>query len=253
MNENTAMSLDDCKDYVKTNMSKYSKEIEPNWSYEDMFHYIVGYSEGILLGIENHFDSDINKKYHRKSKREVEIDSKYVKSLVGIFHKNTKNILNEFAEIKKLNTKGSEMEITADLSEDINLLLRTTPEQINELKENEIFVFGSNLAGRHGAGAAKTALMWGATYGQGAGRQGQTYAIPTKDMLVKTLSLDEIMYYVDQFIAYAQKQKDKTFLVTQIGCGLAGYTPQDIAPLFKEAMNVENIWLPECFWEVLEK
>lgn len=98
---------------------------------------------------------------------------------------------------------------------------------------NAIFVFASNLAGRHGAGSARHALIHsGAIYGQGVGRQGDSYAIPTKDSNIKTLKLNVISEYVDLFLEYARKNPNLTFKVTQIGCGLAGYDPCDIAPMF---------------------
>lgn len=126
--------------------------------------------------------------------------------------------------------------------------MRITPNNITELKENEIFVFGSNESGRHGKGAAKTALGWGAKYGQARGIQGKTYGIPTKDHSVRiTLPISKIQVYVDEFIEFAKERQDLTFLVTLVGCGLAGYKPKDIAPLFKEAKDIENIYLPELF------
>lgn len=126
---------------------------------------------------------------------------------------------------------------------------RITPEEIKNLKTNEVFVFGSNLSGRHGKGAAKTALGWGAKWGQGSGIQGNTYGIPTKDASIRrTLSLIEIKPFVDDFIEWAKCHTEKTFLVTEIGCGLAGYKPKDIAPLFKGCINISNIYLPERFW-----
>ena len=126
---------------------------------------------------------------------------------------------------------------------------RITPEKINVLNENEIFVFGSNLAGRHGKGAAKTALGWGAKWGQAKGLQGRTYGIPTKDASVRrTLSIIEIKPFVDEFIEFAKNNENLIFLVTEIGCGLAGLKPKDVAPLFKEVVNVPNIHLPSRFW-----
>ncbi len=129
---------------------------------------------------------------------------------------------------------------------------RITPENITELKENEIFVFGSNLSGYHGAGAAKQAMLWGAVWGQGVGLQGKTYAIPTKDYgIVRTLTITEIEPYVNIFIFLAKEYSYYNFLVTKIGCGLAGHATKNIARLFIEAGSVENISLPEDFWEVL--
>ena len=126
---------------------------------------------------------------------------------------------------------------------------RITPNHITELKPNEIFVFGSNLQGYHGGGAARLAMnQWGAVWGQGTGLQGQTYAIPTMQGGIGT-----IRPYIDQFIKFAQNDPERTFLVTEIGCGIAGFRPADIAPLFKNAINIPNIWLPQRFWEILQK
>jgi len=131
---------------------------------------------------------------------------------------------------------------------------RVTPDEITELKEREVFVFGSNESGRHGKGAAKTALGWGARWGQAAGIQGKTYGIPTKDSSIRrTLTIDEIRPYVDDFINWASHHTGNTFLVTLIGCGLAGYKPKDIAPLFERAITIDNIHLPEKFWHKLIK
>ena len=124
---------------------------------------------------------------------------------------------------------------------------RITPEYITSLQPNEIFVFGSNLAGMHGGGAARTArLYFGAVMGNGDGPQGQSYAIPTMQGGVKT-----IRPYVNKFIDYAKAHPEQTFLVTPIGCGIAGFTPDEIAPLFEEAVSVENIHLPQSFWDEL--
>ncbi|MBC7748413.1 MAG: hypothetical protein H7Z76_07530 [Methylotenera sp.] len=128
------------------------------------------------------------------------------------------------------------------------MIERTTLENINSLAENQIFVFGSNLSGRHGKGAAKTALGWGAKWGQAKGLQGRTYGIPTKDASIRrTLTIEEIKPFVDEFIEFAKDNKNLIFLVTEIGCGLAGLKPKEVAPLFKEAANVFNIHLPSRF------
>lgn len=133
-----------------------------------------------------------------------------------------------------------------------NIIERTTPENINSLEENQIFVFGSNLSGIHGKGAAKTALNWGAKWRQAKGLQGKTYGIPTKDASIRrTLSIEEIKPFVDEFIEFAKANEKLTFLVTEIGCGLAGLKPEEVAPLFKEAINVFNIHLPSRFWHNL--
>lgn len=100
----------------------------------------------------------------------------------------------------------------------------------------KVFVFGSNLAGRHGAGAALAARqLWAAKYGVGVGPTGRAYAIPTKDEHLRALPLARIHPFVDAFLAYARAHPDTTFLVTRIGCGLAGYTDTDIAPMFRNA------------------
>lgn len=124
---------------------------------------------------------------------------------------------------------------------------------ITELNDKEIFVFGSNEAGRHGKGAARKAMRWGAKRGQAAGLMGQTYGIPTKDKKVKTpLSISKIEKYVNEFIECAKQNPDLTFLVTAIGTGLSHYKYADIAPLFTEAMCIENVHLPMVFWKVLD-
>ena len=124
---------------------------------------------------------------------------------------------------------------------------RITPEFITTLEPNEIFVFGSNLGGIHAGGAARMArLHFGAEMGKGVGIQGLSYAIPTMQGGVET-----IKPYVDEFIAYASQHPDKQFLVTPIGCGIAGFRAEEIAPLFKDAKNIENISLPEDFWEII--
>ena len=118
-----------------------------------------------------------------------------------------------------------------------------TPEWITKLKDNEVFVFGSNLGGFHGGGAARVAHQrFGAVWGQGVGLQGQSYAIPTMQGGVET-----IKPYVDQFIEFAKDHPELTFLVTPIGCGIAGFTTDEIAPLFLSALDIDNILLPKPF------
>ena len=125
---------------------------------------------------------------------------------------------------------------------------RISPKWIDKLEEDEIFVFGSNLDGLHGGGAAAVARKWGAIWGQGVGLQGQTYAIPTMQGGVET-----IKPYVDEFLSFAKSKPNLKFLVTVIGCGIAGFTVEQIAPLFNKAIdeNIENIFLPESFYKIL--
>lgn len=126
--------------------------------------------------------------------------------------------------------------------------MKYTEDNITKLNHNEIFVFGSNESGRHGKGAAKTALKFGAKWGQASGLQGHSYGIPTKDHSIRrTLSIAEIKPYVDEFISFAIYNSQFTFLVTEIGCGLAGHKHKDIKPLFSEAINIPNIILPKKF------
>lgn len=124
---------------------------------------------------------------------------------------------------------------------------RISPKWIDKLEEDEIFVFGSNLDGLHG-GAAAVARKWGAIWGQGVGLQGQTYAIPTMQGGVET-----IKPYVNEFLSFAKSKPNLKFLVTEIGCGIAGFTVEQIAPLFNKAIdeNIENIFLPESFYKIL--
>lgn len=123
-----------------------------------------------------------------------------------------------------------------------------TPENINQLKPNEVFVFGSNLAGRHGGGAARAARQkFGAIMGQGVGLQGQSYAIPTMQGGVET-----IRPYVDEFINFAKAHPELKFYVTRIGCGIAGFKDEEIAPLFQEALGEDNIILPKSFADIIE-
>lgn len=122
-----------------------------------------------------------------------------------------------------------------------------TPARITVLGQNEIFVFGSNLAGHHGGGAARIAIeRFGAVWGQGVGIQGKSYAIPTMQGPVET-----IQPYVDEFIEFAKRNPDLRFLVTPIGCGIAGFKPADIAPLFQASLDIDNIILPKAFVEIL--
>lgn len=123
------------------------------------------------------------------------------------------------------------------------------PDRIDHLRDNEIFVFGSNLRGAHGGGAARQAyLSFGAVMGVGVGLQGHSYAIPTMQGGVATIAP-----YVDEFVRFAQSHPELTFFVTRIGCGIAGFRDDEIAPLFSIALDVDNILLPRSFVQCLER
>ena len=118
---------------------------------------------------------------------------------------------------------------------------------------NDVFVFGSNTEGRHGAGAAQVAHnVHGAKWGTAEGRQGNSYAIVTKDLRkgIRSIPLGYIALQVQDFLKYAGENPDERFIVTQIGCGLAGYRPKEIAPMFRGAPS--NVVLPLSFTEVLQ-
>ena len=124
-----------------------------------------------------------------------------------------------------------------------NFTQRITPEHVTHLEDNEIFVFGSNAHGFHGGGAAAFAMKkFGAVWGEGEGLQGKSYAIPTME------GLDNLKAAVDRFIEFADQHQELRFLVTRVGCGIAGYYDNEIAPLFKGCIYLENVSLPSEFW-----
>lgn len=124
-----------------------------------------------------------------------------------------------------------------------------TPKSITKLDRGEIFVFGSNLHGMHAGGAAKAAYdSFGAIWGQGVGLQGQSYAIPTMQG-----GIDTIKPYTDKFVTFAKDHQDLFFYITPIGCGIAGFAEEEIAPLFKEALKLENVSLPKSFVDILTR
>lgn len=141
------------------------------------------------------------------------------------------------------NHSGDDVFSSTIPNEDLELMQkkRTTPENITELQPGEIFVFGSNLKGLHGGGAARIAFQkYGAIMGQGVGLQGQSYGIPTMQG-----GVESIRPYVNEFIVFAKEHPELTFLVTRIGCDIAGFTDDEISPLFERAHDVLNIVLPE--------
>ena len=142
--------------------------------------------------------------------------------------------------------------ICEDLEDDFfaekQMRRRITPERISALRPDEVFVFGSNIQGLHAGGAARLAYeRFGAVMGQGVGLQGRSYAIPTMGD-----GVDSIRPYVDEFIRFADAHPEMTFLVTRIGCGIAGYSPKEIAPLFAGALGLPNVFLPADFWKIID-
>lgn len=131
--------------------------------------------------------------------------------------------------------------------------MRVSAKHIDKLEDDEVFVFGSNTEGMHAGGAARMAMNWGAIYGKAFGLQGKTFAIPTVDYTRSgKMSIDEIKKYVDEFLDFTIKNKDKKFLVTEIGCGIAGFKVSEIAPLFRKALEYSNVYLPERFINYLK-
>ncbi|WP_297300463.1 hypothetical protein [uncultured Brachyspira sp.] len=132
---------------------------------------------------------------------------------------------------------------------------RISSSKITQLEDDEVFVFGSNTQGVHGGGAARTAMNWGAIYGQAYGLQGKTFAIPTVDYTKSgKMAVSEIKKYVDKFLDFALNHKDKKFLVTEIGCGIAGFKIEEMAELFREALKdkYDNVYLPQRFVDYLK-
>lgn len=124
---------------------------------------------------------------------------------------------------------------------------KNTPVMVTQLSENEIFVFGSNLSGHHGGGAARYAYeRFGAQWGVGVGIQGQSYAIPTMHG-----GLDAIRPYVNEFLEYALQHPEKQFLLTRVGCGIAGFRDSAMAPLFLRAMDIPNVSIPSEWLPIL--
>lgn len=131
--------------------------------------------------------------------------------------------------------------------------MNTSPSRIEKLEPNEVFVFGSNKAGKHFGGAAKHAhASFGAVLGKGIGLWGQSYAIPTLGPNFEKLPISEIQNYVTDFINFAKQRQDLIFLVTEIGTGIAGFSVEEMAELFRDAVDVKNIWLPIRFLEVID-
>ena len=152
-----------------------------------------------------------------------------------------------YKKVRRAQSSGEQIDFEDDFFASRQALNRVTPPRIDFLRDGQIFVFGSDAAGHHSGGAARLALKrFGAVYGQGRGLQGRSYAIPTMGASLETIARE-----VDELIRFADIHPEKTFLVTPIGCGHAGFTSQQIAPLFGLAYNLPNVFLPKEFWEVL--
>lgn len=152
-----------------------------------------------------------------------------------------------YKKVRRQKITGEVIDFEEDFFADKQALSRVTPAWIRELEEGQIFVFGSNEAGHHDGGAARIALEeFGAVYGQGRGVQGRSYAIPTMSGSIAAIARE-----VDEFIMFADSHPEMTFLVTRIGCGIAGWRDEDIAPLFARAYSLPNVYLPAEFWKVL--
>jgi hypothetical protein len=135
----------------------------------------------------------------------------------------------------------------------MNTEIRTSPEWITELKDNQIFVFGSNTEGIHGGGAARMAMKFGAIYGEPNGPQGRSYAIVTKDLNkgMRSVPLSDIEAQIKNLLSYAARHPHLEILVTKIGCELAGFEVEEIATLFKSKTIPNNVLLPAEFIKYL--
>lgn len=193
---------------------------------------------GRIMGIDNtlQFDNDqqgTREMWERERMAKMRSSSKWRYSTLYANLDERKKFYNE-------ENKGGYYDEQEDRS-------RITPSNITKLRQNEIFVFGSNIEGKHDGGASRYALEhFGAIYGQAEGIQGLSYAIPTVGV-----SEMEINEAVQRFVNYAYKHRDMTFLVTLVGCGNAGLTPYIIAPMFRYAVNLYNVKLPKEFWMYL--
>lgn len=168
----------------------------------------------------------------------------------GLFKKNELNELKydmtDFLQEWKKQKPIVEAEMLKELEASTNAGNRIAPEHINRLGTNEVFVFGSNARGLHHGGAAKVAVeSFGAVMGQGHGLQGKSYAINSMS------GISEMEKDIKLFCEFAKSNPQKHFLVTPIGCGIAGFSPNDVAPLFKKCAILNNVSLPRSFWQII--
>ena len=164
-----------------------------------------------------------------------------------MFRKMRSSNREYYKKVRYSKKTGEDVDFEEDFFAEKQASSRITPEHIVRLEEGQIFVFGSDMFGQHDGGAAQLALeRFGAVFGQASGLQGQSYAIPTNGV-----HLEDMAKYIDEFIRFADRHPEMTFLVTRIGCGVAGYTDEQIAPLFACAYGLPNVFLPATFWKVL--
>ena len=164
-----------------------------------------------------------------------------------MFRRMRSSNMKYYKKVRESKETGEPMIPDDDFFSEKQALTRISPEHIENLSEGQIFVFGSDELGQHDGGAAELALeRFGAVFGQAKGLQGQSYAIPTNGV-----SLEGIARYVDEFIRFADRHQEMTFLVTRIGCGIAGYRDEQIAPFFASAYSLPNVYLPASFWKVI--
>lgn len=164
-----------------------------------------------------------------------------------MWHKMNSSHREYYKKVRHEKETGERLDLNEDFFAEKQALTRVTPDLIENLGEGQVFVFGSDVAGRHGGGAALLAVeRFGAVVGQPVGLQGRSYAIPTSGQ-----PLESIRQSVMDFIYFADMHPEMTFLVTRIGCGAAGYSDEEIAPLFAKAYSLPNVYLPASFWKIL--
>ena len=255
----TGKSKQEIKDYIEQrfgyNLSRHTDDIRKTYGWEDSCQGTVppairafldssDFESAVRIAVSLGGDSDtlacitggIAEAYYQSIPDDILIQA--TAKLPAAFHQ----VLKVFRDASFYHLEPKET--TVEIKPEQRVL---TPGNISSLKANEVFVFGSNLQGMHGGGAAAAAVRYfGAIWGQGVGMQGQCYAIPTMHG-----GVDVIKPYVDEFIVYAREHQDKFFYVTRIGCGIAGFKDEDMAPLFHDALDLSNVALPKEFVDIL--
>ena len=251
----TGSSKQEIKEYVEKrfgyDLSVNSDEIRKTYGWEDScqgtvppairaFLDSIDFESAVRIAVSLGGDSDtlacitggIAEAYYG------EIPDAIYKKAMGMLPAEFIHVLKVFEQGSFYGEKASRTEDEVGLAE-----RKYTLDHITSLAQNEVFVFGSNLQGSHGGGAAAAAVRYfGAIWGQGVGMQGQSYAIPTMHG-----GVEAIKPYVDEFIEYARQHPELTSLVTRIGCGIAGFRDEQMAPLFKDCLTLENVVLPKSF------